>query len=108
MGAHPVVQRGVRALGSSKLHRAAIHLMGKVVSRLRRAAMTSLPGSFFGRDAKSPSHHFNRLISSTRMRWALLSALSLRNSPEWFSPKYALSSQRIPATRFALGVSITR
>jgi hypothetical protein len=30
MGAHPVVQRGVGALGSSKLHRAAIHLMGKV------------------------------------------------------------------------------
>jgi hypothetical protein len=45
--------------------RAAIHLSGKVVSRLIRTAMTGLPGSFFGRDAKSPSHHIKRLKASS-------------------------------------------
>ena len=48
--------------------RAAIHLIGKVVSFLSRAAMATLPGSLRRRVAKSDSSQPRRKSSSERMR----------------------------------------
>jgi hypothetical protein len=62
--------------------RAAIALIVSVVSRLSRAPISSLSGSFLHRLFKSASFQPSRLSSSATIRSALGCALPWRSSPE--------------------------
>ena len=66
--------------------RAAIHLIGRVVSLRRRAALASLPGSLRQRMANSCQPW--RASSSAMMRLALCSLVSRWSSPAWLSPSF--------------------